>query len=283
MPGDPIGSVFQLSTNVIYIGTSGYSYDDWRGFFYPESLDKRDMLGYYAQRFPDVEVNSTYYSLPSAQMLAAMSRKTPAEFKFVVKAHKDITHSEETSREAALALTEALKPLQDDGKLGCVLAQYPWSFKNTPFNGDRLGQLKELMGDVPTVVEFRNVGWVREETFAYMKDIGLGYCCVDEPRLKGLMPGTAITTSPVGYIRFHGRNAQDWWQHEEAWMRYNYLYTQNELAEWVPKAKQVAEASEQSYIFFNNHYQGKSAKNARMFARMLNVSLPLGDEDGVDG
>jgi len=263
---------------MLYIGTSGYSYDDWRGFLYPEGLDKREMLSYYAQRFPAVEINSTYYSLPTAYMLSAMSRKTPGDFRFVVKAHKDITHSEEASREAAAAFVGALQPLREQGKLGCVLAQYPWSFKNTTDNGERLAQLRELMDDVPTVVEFRNVGWVREETFAYLRQLGLGYCAVDEPRLKGLMPRVAEATSPVGYVRFHGRNADAWWQHEEAWQRYNYLYTEQELAEWVPRVSRIAEQTEVTYLFFNNHYQGKSAKNARMFAAMLNVKLPLEEE-----
>lgn len=266
---------------MIYVGTSGYSYEDWRGFFYPANLDKKEMLGYYAQRFPAVEVNSTYYSLPSPFMFAAMSKKTPPDFKFVAKLHKDITHAEHASKETAREFLAALQPLRDEGKLGCVLAQYPWSFKDTPENRDRLRELRDLLADTPAVVEFRNAGWVSDETFDLLRQLGLGYCAVDEPPLKGLMPGVAVATSSVGYIRFHGRNAQDWWQHEEAWQRYNYLYTEEELAEWVPKAQRVAEKTEVTYLFFNNHYQGKAARNARMFARMLGLTLPFGDGEGL--
>lgn len=264
----------KYTEHVIYIGTSGFSYDDWKGHFYPEKMDKKDMLAYYAGQLPGVEVNSTYYAIPAASTFESMCRRTPAEFRFVVKAHKDMTHIGEPSVEAFRGFREAIRPVAEVGKLGCVLAQYPWSFKNNSENQGHLRRLKEYLPDIPTIVEFRNADWVTDETFALLRELDLGFCSVDEPHLKGLMPQVAAATSSVAYVRFHGRNFKDWWQHEQAWQRYNYLYTEEELAEWVPRVRNLEEKSSDVYLFFNNHYKGKSAQNARMFAKMLGIALP---------
>lgn len=260
---------------MIYIGTSGFSYEDWKGHVYPESTKKSDMLGYYARLFGAVEVNSTYYAIPSAASFAAMDKKTPAGFEFVVKAHQDMTHADKPDPGTFRAFLDAVQPLRDSGKLGCVLAQYPWAFKATSENAARLRELRERVGDVPAVVEFRNSGWTTEDAFALLRELGLGFCAVDEPDLKGLMPPVSASTSKIGYVRFHGRNAQKWWKHNEAYERYDYLYTEDELREWVPRVRQAEASSEKTYVFFNNHYRGKSVENAKMFAKMLGLPLPL--------
>ena len=261
-------------SNMIYIGTSGFSYDDWKGYFYPQDTEKKEMLDYYSRRFPCVEVNSTYYAIPSPFTFTAMVRKTPPDFRFVVKAHKDMTHTDDPVAETFDAFRRAIEPLREQSKFGCVLAQFPWSFRNRPENHNRLQSFKDLMGELPVIIEFRNAEWVADETFDLLRRLDLGFCCVDEPGLKGLMPRIAVATSRTGYVRFHGRNAKDWWKHEEAWQRYDYLYAEEELQEWVPRVKGLAENTETTYLFFNNHYRGKSAQNARMFARMLDLPLP---------
>ena len=215
---------------MVYIGTSGFSYDDWKGPFYPEDTDKKDMLAHYCRQFGAVEINSTYYAIPSRSTFLSLARKTPAEFKFSVKAYKEMTHVEVHSPDVFQQFLDALAPLVDSGKLGCILAQFPWSFKRTAQNQERLEAFKDAMGNMPTVVEFRNSEWVVAETFDLLRELDLGFCCVDEPALRGLMPRVSAATSPVAYVRFHGRNAQNWWKHEEAWQRYDYLYTEQELA-----------------------------------------------------
>jgi len=229
----------------ILIGTSGFSYEDWRGFFYPAELPKKEMLAYYAEHFPAVEVNASYYSMPHPATFVQMARKVPAGFQFVVKAHKDMTHAEEFLPESFREFRAALERFR---------AELP---------------------DLPVVIELRNAGWVSEDTFALLRRLGFGFCCVDEPLLAGLMPRIVRATSPIGYVRFHGRNAAKWWQHEHAYERYDYLYTEEELVEWVPKVRELAEATERTYLFFNNHYEGKAGQNAQMMARLLNLSLPL--------
>ncbi|MBI3945943.1 MAG: DUF72 domain-containing protein [Armatimonadetes bacterium] len=254
----------------IHVGTSGYSYQDWRGHFYPEGLPEREMLAFYSRHFETVEINTTYYRMPDAGMLSRMRQKVPPEFRFVVKAGKELTHEIGGEADALFArFVSALAPLRDAGQLGCVLAQFPWSFRNSAPNRAYVAALADRMQGTATVVEFRNREWVRDETFDLLRAAGLGYCCVDEPRLKGLMPPLAVATSSVGYFRFHGRNAQKWWRHEEAWERYDYLYSETELREWVPRIHDVARQTQETYAFFNNHYQGQAGRNARMLMQLL--------------
>lgn len=257
----------------LFIGASGFSYPDWRGPFYPEKLPAREMLAHYAQHFNVVEINATYYRMPDAQLFTRMQAKVPDTFRFAVKASKELTH--EIGPEVAAAFQQfaaAIAPLQEAGQLACVLAQFPWSFRDTPVNRAYLASLPERLPDVPLVVEFRNHGWVREETFALLRENGLGFCCVDEPRLKGLMPPLCLATSPIGYVRFHGRNAAKWWEHDEAWERYDYRYPEEELQEWVPPIQQLAGETKDTYVFFNNHHRGKATDNAQMLRQML---LPI--------
>jgi uncharacterized protein YecE (DUF72 family) len=268
----------------ILIGTSGFSYDDWRGHFYPKTIGKREMLSYYAESFSTVEVNSTYYALPHPATFVQMSAKVPPEFLFAVKAHRDMTHSGgELQPEAFETFRAALLPLQEQEMLGCVLAQFPWSFKPHLDNEEYLRALREELPNIPTVIEFRNAGWFSDRTLELLRALGLGFCCVDEPALPGLMPRVTAATSPIGYVRFHGRNAQKWWKHEHAYERYNYLYSEDELREWVPKIEQLAEATDRLFVFFNNHYEGKAGQNARMLAGLLNLTLPtMGAEDQAE-
>jgi uncharacterized protein YecE (DUF72 family) len=263
---------------MIRLGTSGFSYEDWVGKWYPNGTRKADMLRYYARRFGAVEVNFTYYRMPTARTLKQMSAKTDEGFKFVVKANSEMTHERTGEPEVFAVFQEALKPLADEEKLGCVLAQFPNSFRPGEANIEYLHWFKEQMPEIPITVEFRNRQWLNADTFDLLEALDLGFCCVDEPALKGLLPPVAIATSGIGYVRFHGRNAREWYDHSEAWQRYNYLYSEEELKEWVDKVKEVEKATDESFVFFNNHYQGQAAINAEMFAEMLGLTLCSGGE-----
>src|SRR5512140_3867538 len=202
------------------------------------------MLPFYAKDFHATEINYTYYRMPSARTLGAMAKKVPENFVFSVKASKELTHEREVeegygTRESFVQFRQALQPLIDEGKFGAVLAQFPNSFRPTSENQDYLEVFRERMGDLPVVVEFRNASWVTDETMELLRKNNLGYCCVDEPHLKGLIPPIAVSTAPVAYVRFHGRNAQKWWHHDEAYERYSYSYKPEELQEWVPKIEKL--------------------------------------------
>jgi uncharacterized protein YecE (DUF72 family) len=255
---------------MVYVGTAGFSYKDWAGTFYPKEIQPRRMLEVYAEHFPVVEINSTYYAIPSPDRLASMARRTPTEFQFTVKANRAMTHEIGSEPDVFEHFGAALRPLSDHGKLGCVLAQFPWGFKDNPENRLYLEVLAGGLEGIDTVVEFRNSEWETDDTFMLLKELGLGYCCVDEPRLKGLVSGRVEVTGPVGYVRFHGRNASVWWdQKRKAWERYNYLYSESELGGWVAKVQDISEKSDRTYVIFNNHYKGQAPTNARMFEDML--------------
>jgi uncharacterized protein YecE (DUF72 family) len=261
----------------VFVGTAGFSYSDWKGNFYPRDMKQSAMLEEYARHFPLVEINSTYYAIGEPGMFDAMARRTPAWFLFNVKANREMTHEPVEGTKAFDEFRRAIRPLEDHGKLGCVLAQFPWGFKRTGQNARYLEKLAAGLEGVDTVVEFRNAGWEADETLDLLSALGLGYCCVDEPRLEGLPSPRVAMTSRIAYLRLHGRNAANWWARDrEPWERYDYLYSEQELAQWLPGVEKMSENSDRVYVIFNNHYKGQAPTNARTFERMLTELL--GDE-----
>ncbi|SFG41410.1 Uncharacterized conserved protein YecE, DUF72 family [Desulfotomaculum arcticum] len=254
---------------MILVGTAGYSYDSWIGPVYPKEINKKEMLNFYAKEFSFAEINSSYYRMPNRFMLYHMQAKTQEHFQFVIKAHKSLTHVREDNEKEFTEFKEALKPLVEAQKFGCVLAQFPSSFRYRDENIDYLKEFRNQLGDIPVVVEFRHEEWMDENVFELLEDQDLGYVCVDEPQFKTLVPPVVRATSRVGYVRFHGRNYKKWWQHKETHERYDYLYSEAELKEWVPWIKKLAAKTEKTFISMNNHYRGQAAINGRMLREML--------------
>ena len=252
---------------MIRLGTSGFSYDDWIGNVYPEDLPKRSWLEYYAQQFDTVELNVSYYRIPALKTVQGWVERTPASFLFSVKANRSITHEREEP--AFEAFIDAFRPMSDASKLACVLAQFPHSFHPTANNQAYLIQLRERFQDLPVVVEFRDHAWVSDETFAILEEQDLGFCCVDEPKLRGLMPPVVRATSDVAYVRFHGRNADKWWKHDHAWERYDYTYSEQELQGWVPRIRELDSAAPLTLVYANNHYRGQSVDTLQKLDKLL--------------
>ncbi len=255
---------------MIRFGTSGFSYDDWVGPVYPEDLPRREWLAYYAKEFDSVELNVTFYRVPGQKTVAGWIERTPPDFAFSVKANRELTH--ERSSPDFTGFRAGIGPLIDSGKLACILAQFPYSFHANPENRDYLRRLREGLSELPVVVEFRDQSWVTEQTFGQLSELGLGYCSVDEPNLRGLMPAVAKATGPLAYVRFHGRNAQKWWEHEYAWERYDYTYSDDELREWVPRIRGLEAESEAVLVYANNHYRGQSLETIRKLREMLGAA-----------
>jgi uncharacterized protein YecE (DUF72 family) len=258
------------------IGTSGYSFKDWVGPVYPRGLRSSDYLPFYEKDlgFNTVEVNYTYYRPPTAKTLESMSRKTSDSFEFIIKAYKDMTHVLERGQKKIQPkinvfhdFTEALAPLKESGKLGGVLAQFPYSFHADRPSAEYIVEFRELMGDLPVFIEFRNSEWMQDKTFDFLKKYGLGYCAVDEPPLKGLVPFKEAVTASAGYVRLHGRNKK-WFEADMA-ERYNYNYSKEELKDLSAKILRVHQQTKKTFIFFNNCHQGFAAKNAREMISML--------------
>lgn len=254
---------------MIYLGTAGFSYNDWVGPFYPLGMPKREWLNYYAREFNCCEINATYYTLPKPSTLASMANKTGEGFLFTVKAHQTMTHEQKGNEEVFKGFRKVLEPLMERGKLGCVLAQFPYSFRFNRRNRDYVEIFKERLGDLAIVIEFRHAGWLRREVFDWLRQNGLGFCCVDEPRLPNLLPPIAEATSNIAYVRFHGRNSEKWWQHEHAYERYDYSYSPQELEEWLPKIRSLDERVGRTFVFANNHWRGQAVATIRQLRLML--------------
>jgi uncharacterized protein YecE (DUF72 family) len=257
---------------IILVGTSGYSYQDWKGPFYPADINDRDMVSFYARRFPAVEINFTYYRMPSARTIAGILRKAPG-LSYAVKLTGEITHEGKLTKQSASDYKRGVAPMAETGVLGCLLAQFPWRFKYAPASLEFLKQIVGHFGELGVVAEFRNRSWAEDDVYDELTKIGIGFCNVDEPRMKSLMPATAVATSDVGYFRFHGRNAKKWWKHDEASERYDYLYPQQELEDWVPRIRDVAAKAKKTYVFMNNHPLGQAVTNAEMMMDMLGVAF----------
>ena len=272
----PLGSIRTME-ETIKIGTSGFSFPDWKGPVYPAGIRERDMLSFYEKElgFHALEINFTYYTLPSQKSLAGMAQKTSESFEFVVKSFKGMTHEiwdKETraridNQETFKKFKYGLIPLIEEKKLACVLAQFPYGFFPNRENSSYLQQFKEEMGDLPLVFEFRNKAWLKEETFQSLERSGIGFCVVDEPKLPQLMPYLPRATSEIGYFRFHGRNPN--WFNVPLKVRYDYLYSEKELKEFVPGIKDISKQAAKTLIFFNNCYSGSAAKNAAQMAKLL--------------
>lgn len=252
---------------MILFGTSGFSYKDWVGIFYPRGMPQREWLAHYSCEFDCCEINSTYYALPNPRTMNLMAGKTGAGFTFSVKAHQDMTHIREDNEAVFRDFKRGLEPLLDERKLGCVLAQFPYSFRMNRRNLDYLALFRERLGELPVVIEFRHAGWLIEEVFQWLRTLRMGFCCVDEPSFPGLLPPLAVTTSDVAYVRFDGRNAVKWWQHAQAYERYDYSYSVDELREWWPRIQSLNSAARKTFIFANNHWRAQSVDTIRQLRR----------------
>jgi len=254
---------------MIWLGTSGYSYADWHEVYYPADLASGDRLAFYVAEFDAVEINYTYYRMPTADHMQRLVAQTPDRFYFAVKAHQDITHKRRDDPVPWAQFRAAMAPLQQQGKMGAVLLQFPHSFHNTSQNADYIRRCADQWPGLPLVVEFRHNDWITQRTLALLRENGIGFCNVDMPQLPGLLPKTAFVTSPTAYVRFHGRNKEKWWQHDEAWERYSYSYDESELKEWIPRLNQMNKQAENLFVFANNHWQGQSVTAIRQLKLLL--------------
>ncbi|MCX7698392.1 MAG: DUF72 domain-containing protein, partial [Candidatus Goldbacteria bacterium] len=243
----------------IKIGTSGFSFPDWRNNIYPAGLPQKDELRYYANelKFNCLEVNVTYYTIIKEKSAEAMSEKTNNDFEFVVKGYKGFTHDpfddrldkkpdQEKIKEYIEKFKSSIKPFIKANKFGCVLLQFPVFFYPSQKSEDYILYCKKMFGDVKIVVEFRNSGWAKQRTFDFLQYNNLGYCVVDEPKLPKLMPFINKVTSDIAYLRFHGRNKN--WFNAPTSERYNYLYTDDELKEFLPEIRKMASSGAKTYI-----------------------------------
>jgi uncharacterized protein YecE (DUF72 family) len=253
---------------MITIGLSGYDYEDWRGVFYPEKLTRREWLGYYSNHFKALELNFSYYRMPSPGQLESMVERTGGRVTFAIKAHRSMTHDRTASDLEYNAFLEAVGELRQADRLASVLAQFPNSFRQNQDNRRYLKRLADRLGP-PLTVEFRHADWATEPVIDWLGRLGIGFTCVDEPDIKGLLPARAVATANPAYVRFHGRNRAKWYEHDQPAERYDYRYSKGELSGWTEKIRAMEKTVDQVLVFFNNHFQGKAVESARLLERLL--------------
>jgi len=252
----------------VRIGTSGYSFDDWKGTFYPEKIAKGKMLDYYVTQFDTVEINSTYYRIPHPKVFDNMVKKTPESFDFIVKVPQSFTHRRKDMPSEIEPFRESVKPLTESEKLSGLLAQYPYSFKFSSQALDHICQCRDAVAPHDLFVEFRHEGWVNRTMYDRLRSEQIGYVCVDEPQLPGLLKPDSFATTDTAYVRLHGRNEEHWWNGGA--LRYDYSYSEEELEVWKEKLKKLLKKAKKAFVFFNNCRLGQAADNAIQFIQMIN-------------
>ena len=296
-----------MNAAALRIGTSGWNYPTgkgtWNGIFYPPSRGRSkgfDELAFYAEHFNTVEVNSTFYGQPRAEVCRGWAQRTPSNFEFSIKLYQKFTHPKMfkeafvrgvPSGEGGQALLDELarpnesdldafrsgiEPLASSGKLGALLAQFPPSFKDSAASRDYLQWLLQAFQDYRVAVELRHSSWSDAvgDTLSLLNPFGSAWVQIDEPKFRlSIKQNFLPNVEGLYYMRLHGRNAKEWWTHEKTEDRYNYLYTAPEVSEFVETLDAARQLVKKLYLYTNNHFSAKSVANAAMIKKQLGEPL----------
>jgi len=259
----------------ILLGPAGWSYADWNGIVYPAHRAAGfHEAEYLAHFFDTIEINTSFYNPLRPEMCRQWLARVSANpgFLFTAKLWQRFTHERGTATADVAAARAGLDVLHGAGRLGAVLLQFPFSFHNTPENRAHLEKLLELFRDFSLVVEVRHSTWNQKEFYEFLHGRSAGFCNIDQPVIGRSIRPSERTTSPVGYVRLHGRRYDTWFTDDPASPpeeRYNYLYSSEELESWAERIGHVAEHSKTTFVITNNHYQGKAIVNALQLIHLL--------------
>ncbi|HEX8692623.1 MAG TPA: DUF72 domain-containing protein [Longimicrobium sp.] len=279
---------------MIRFGPAGFQYKDWEGVVYPVPKPKRfDPLGYIAEYFDTVEINSSFYGPTRPNTAESWIRRVAHNpgFRFTAKLYQRFTHQRKTAwtGDEVSEVRAGFDPMMREGKLGAVLLQFPWSFRRTDENREWLADVVKTFRDYPLVLEVRHSSWNTPAFYDELAERGIGFVNIDQPLFKNSIKPTSIVTAPVGYVRVHGRNFKDWFRKDAGRdARYDYLYTPAELEPWAERTREIAAEppTEDVFVVTNNHFRGKAAVNALMLQSMVQgekvpAPPPLFDEYGA--
>jgi len=275
------------------IGTSGWNYPTgqgtWNGIFYPTPAKgprggraKFDELAYYADHFDTVEINSTFYGTPKPEVARSWANRTPPGFEFSLKLYRELTHSPvpgvpRLDQTLVDDYRRGAEPLAQAGKIGALLAQFPASFKQTAPALDYLDALLKCFEEFPVAVELRHRSWSDNfaATLAVLNARHAALVQIDEPKFRlSIRQNQLPNITGFYYMRFHGRNAAQWWRHEDKDDRYNYLYSADELKPFAETADAARRLVKKAYLYFNNHFASKAVVNAVMIKKQLGEPIP---------
>jgi len=282
----------------IRVGTSGWSYPSgagtWNGVFYParrgaarSGRGKFDELAFYAEHFDTVEINSSFYRIPSGETARSWAKRTPARFEFSLKLYQKFTHPEMFQKATGAdpwdlgerdvdEFRAAIDPVAAAGKLGALLAQFPASFKNEPDSRGYLEWLLERFRGYMVAVELRHRSWSDQplDTLKLLESYGAAWTQIDEPKFRfSIRQNLLPNVRTFYYLRLHGRNAAQWWKHEKSEDRYNYLYRADELAPFAEAAEAASRKVKKAYLYANNHFSAKSVASAAILKHQLGQPL----------
>ncbi len=284
----------------------------WNGVFYPKASSRRrarktfDELAWYAEHFDTVEVNSSFYGVPAPETTRGWVARTPKGFEFSLKLYQKFTHPK-MFKEAQLKrmkvadttladragggmldllaqvtwsdideVKRSLDPIASAGKLGALLAQFPPSFKDTPQSRDYLAGLLRTFGDYRFAVELRHKSWSDHiaDTLGLLNGFGAAWVQIDEPKFQlSIRQNYLPNVTGFYYLRLHGRNVKNWWRHDKAEDRYDYLYSRDELEPFIDIANAVRALVKKMYLYTNNHFAAKSVANGLMLKGGLGLPV----------
>ena len=257
----------------ILIGPAGWSYADWEGIVYPRSKPRGfHEAAFLAQYFDTIEINTSFYNPMRREVAKSWVEKVRnnSSFRFTAKLWKRFTHERNANLQDERTCKQGLEVLSGAGRLGALLLQFPWSFKNTRENHEYLSGLFMQFMEYPLVLEVRHSSWNRPEVFDWLRGQGVGFCNIDQPVIGRSLAPSEHVTMPVGYVRLHGRNYDRWFtanEHPEE--RYDYLYSPDELKPWAERITNIAQNAEIVFVITNNHFEGKGVVNALQLTSIL--------------
>ena len=268
------------NVNRLRVGPAGWSYDDWRGIVYPPGMGRETHpAAYLAQFFDTIEINSTFYRIPDPKMTKRWADAVSdfPNFRYTAKLWQGFTHERDSwpGDEHVRAYKDALQPLFERNILGAVLVQFPWSYKRTQSSRKHLARIIEAFDGLPLCVEFRHASWHHASVLDGFRERGIAFCNVDQPVFNDSLEPTEEVTAPMAYVRFHGQNKENWFKEGAGRnARYDYLYSEEELAPWNQRIKKMLAAAQEVYVVTNNHFRGQAIINAFDIQTALTGSTP---------
>jgi uncharacterized protein YecE (DUF72 family) len=263
---------------MIRIGPAGWDYQDWQGVVYPPRVQGTDRLTFLTQFFPTIEINVTFYRPISATLAqrwveAVVGRP---DFRFTAKLFRGFTHERTMAPwQEEAAVKSGLAALLEAGRLGALLAQFPYSFHNTAENRGYLVTVRERFPDYPLAIEVRHRSWQQPAVRKFLADHNLAFCNIDQPQISYALGETDWVSGPLAYLRLHGRNRQNWFaKNDDAGTRYDYLYSAQEMDELAGRARSLTAQTAETYLIFNNHPRGQGVANALEMLQRLTEQRP---------